>query len=125
MYLNIHIIILFFFSCPICLVDFLEGHCLRCVLLSPSLFPFSLLFSIISPPLPFPLSFLPPSYLLSLYLFSPPSPTSRTMPCSHTFHRRCIDKWLEQRRTCAVCKADFTDMARQMGVLVKGAHQYW
>ena len=28
----------------------------------------------------------------------------RTIPCSHTFHSKCIDPWLKQKAICPVCK---------------------
>lgn len=30
----------------------------------------------------------------------------RRMPCDHTFHRECVDHWLESRTTCPYCRAD-------------------
>eukprot|EP01012_Entosiphon_sulcatum_P000823 TRINITY_DN10144_c0_g1_i1.p1 TRINITY_DN10144_c0_g1~~TRINITY_DN10144_c0_g1_i1.p1 ORF type:complete len:558 (-),score=50.09 TRINITY_DN10144_c0_g1_i1:102-1775(-) len=30
----------------------------------------------------------------------------RTLPCSHFYHRECVDKWLAENRTCPVCKED-------------------
>nr|XP_056718134.1 E3 ubiquitin-protein ligase RNF149 [Euleptes europaea] len=35
-----------------------------------------------------------------------PKDTVRILPCKHIFHRKCIDPWLLDHRTCPMCKLD-------------------
>ena len=30
----------------------------------------------------------------------------RTLPCNHTFHYACIEKWLQRNETCPLCRAE-------------------
>ena len=30
----------------------------------------------------------------------------RSLPCGHSYHRKCIDKWLIRKRKCPLCKLD-------------------
>ena len=31
---------------------------------------------------------------------------TRRLPCGHTYHRSCVDRWLLQKRKCPLCKLD-------------------
>ena len=31
---------------------------------------------------------------------------TRRLPCSHTYHRSCVDRWLLKKRKCPLCKLD-------------------
>lgn len=35
-----------------------------------------------------------------------------TTPCGHPFHTACLDRWLEERNSCAVCRSIVTDHDR-------------
>ena len=46
----------------------------------------------------------------------PKSGLMRTVPCSHSFHRDCLDSWVETQRknTCPLCRASiFTEPPRR------------
>jgi hypothetical protein len=40
----------------------------------------------------------------------------RLLPCAHTFHRFCVDKWLVEKKKCPMCKADMISLAAKMGM---------
>jgi hypothetical protein len=34
----------------------------------------------------------------------------RELPCSHMYHRHCIDRWLSDTHICPICKGDVREM---------------
>jgi len=49
-----------------------------------------------------------PTCVICLEDFTP-GQIQRVLPCSHCFHKECVDEWLTKRRAvCPVCKADPT-----------------
>lgn len=33
--------------------------------------------------------------------------------CEHVFHRRCCEQWLQQARSCPVCRLDIPDSLKR------------
>ena len=57
--------------------------------------------------------------------------TSRTLPCNHTFHNRCIDRWKRVSLTCPMCRAPFDQPEYNLRIditrladNVHGVHEY-
>lgn len=42
--------------------------------------------------------------------------TSKTLPCGHTYHNKCIGMWFAKKPTCPVCRTDLTAYADELGI---------
>ncbi|XP_038849319.1 RING finger protein 44-like isoform X2 [Salvelinus namaycush] len=38
----------------------------------------------------------------------------RVLPCNHEFHANCVDKWLKTNRTCPICRANASEVHREV-----------
>lgn len=38
----------------------------------------------------------------------------RVLPCNHEFHAKCVDKWLKTNRTCPICRANASEVHREV-----------
>jgi hypothetical protein len=36
------------------------------------------------------------------------SETNVTLLCNHTFHKKCIDEWLNKKNNCPICRHNIT-----------------
>ena len=43
---------------------------------------------------------------------------SRTLPCNHTFHSRCIDRWKQNSNTCPMCRVPFDQPQYKVNISV-------
>ncbi|KAG7263101.1 hypothetical protein CRUP_003637 [Coryphaenoides rupestris] len=43
-----------------------------------------------------------------------PNDVVRILPCRHLFHKHCIDPWLQDQRTCPMCK---TNILKALGIM--------
>jgi hypothetical protein len=37
---------------------------------------------------------------------SVPGTYKRQLPCSHVFHKKCVDKWIAKDNTCPICRTE-------------------
>jgi len=44
--------------------------------------------------------------------------TSRTLPCHHSFHARCLDRWKRTSYTCPMCRAPFDQPQYKVSISV-------
>eukprot|EP01064_Diplonema_japonicum_P014505 TRINITY_DN2217_c1_g1_i1.p1 TRINITY_DN2217_c1_g1~~TRINITY_DN2217_c1_g1_i1.p1 ORF type:complete len:176 (+),score=14.45 TRINITY_DN2217_c1_g1_i1:60-587(+) len=43
----------------------------------------------------------------------------RTLPCLHTYHQVCIDKWLISSQTCPTCRSDIRQLNKEAEQLTR------
>ncbi|KAM9511078.1 RING finger protein 44-like isoform 2-T4 [Salvelinus alpinus] len=43
----------------------------------------------------------------------------RVLPCNHEFHAKCVDKWLKTNRTCPICRANASEVHREVDDLTR------
>jgi Ring finger domain len=48
---------------------------------------------------------------------------SRQIPCGHTFHTRCLDRWKRTARTCPVCRAPFDQPLYRINVIIEPVNE--
>lgn len=48
--------------------------------------------------------------------------TKDTLDCSHSFHRRCIDKWFERSNACPICRAPIVEEQPQNDDWIQNLH---
>ena len=55
------------------------------------------------------------STICAVCLFGPGSAVTTTTDCNHTFHKKCLEPWLEDNVTCPLCRAPLANrtIARQ------------
>ena len=86
----------FFYAMPYTAVVFLR-HAIYCSRIStPCHIPQSYFYAVISGP------FTPLSILILKEI--------RVLPCSHKYHKKCVDKWLLDHSTCPCCCGDVAGM---------------
>jgi len=45
--------------------------------------------------------------------------TSRTLPCNHTFHSRCLERWKRTSNTCPMCRSPFDQPQYRVSISVQ------
>lgn len=50
--------------------------------------------------------------------FAHMSSNTRTLPCGHTFHTRCVDRWKRTSHTCPMCREPFDQPQYRVSVSV-------
>jgi hypothetical protein len=50
------------------------------------------------------------------------APTTRTLGCQHSFHKRCIERWKRTSHTCPVCRAPFDQPIYKVSINIQCIH---
>jgi len=58
----------------------------------------------------------------SICLSNMNSGNSRCLDCTHSFHKKCLERWKRTNRTCPMCRAPFDQPIYRIGINIQCIH---